>query len=416
MAGLVAHNNISGIDNSNTNTNDTSDVEEGLVGAGTSDGGEGTGDGSGLMKVEEKDGIVAVGGGGAGSGGGGDKSSASLQQQLQQQHGNSNSDDNIQTKTTSSGADATTTTTTKKKKKTQREMNPMFKDVNETGSWGELSRKEVYIAIGVLAAVLVAVVVVVVTVVVTNGNNNNEEIVDAPTRSPTQAPTPMPAEEELTIVLDAIGSNPVTASLLDDLPNDPAFYEGLLLSLNGGDGSDASGATAAAAEGEAAATPQQLAMSWLLYEDTIKDPSQSTLRWAFASFYFQTGGADGTWTSSSSSSSSSTAEGWLSPTTPVCQWEHISCELNGNLQELDFDSVNLVAEQIPIELSLLSDVQSILLQNNQIQGTIDPDVFSVRQLPRLGLLYLNNNLLTGTVPEGLTQEESGGLRKLVSYL
>eukprot|EP00529_Nitzschia_sp_RCC80_P023434 CAMPEP_0113458850 /NCGR_PEP_ID=MMETSP0014_2-20120614/10136_1 /TAXON_ID=2857 /ORGANISM="Nitzschia sp." /LENGTH=457 /DNA_ID=CAMNT_0000350389 /DNA_START=290 /DNA_END=1660 /DNA_ORIENTATION=- /assembly_acc=CAM_ASM_000159 len=339
------------VENNTKNVTGGDDVEEGLGG-----GGEGSPGGL-MMKSEDKDGIVA---------------------QQQQQNNNNN-----------------TSSTKKKKQKQQREMNPKFKDVNETGSWGELSRKEVYIAVGVLVAVLVAVVVAVVAVVVTNNNNNNDtEIVDAPTRSPTQAPTPMPVEEELMIVLDGIGSNPVTASLLDDLPNDPSFYEGLLSS---------GGSTTPA-------TPQQMAMSWLLYEDTIKDPSQSTQRWTFASFYFQTGGGDGTWTSASASTSAT--EGWLSPTTPVCQWEHISCELNGNLQELDFDSVNLVADQIPVELSLLTDVQSILLQNNQLQGEIDPDVFSVNQLPRLGLLYLNNNFLTGPIPEGLTQEESGGLHTL----
>jgi hypothetical protein len=238
----------------------------------------------------------------------------------------------------------------------------------------------------------VTVVIVASVVVTKNNKNNNEVIVDAPTRSPTFAPTPLPPSDELAVVLDAIGSNPVTAALIGDLPNDPAFYEGLFAVPS----SDTETTTTAAN----VVTPQQRAMSWLLYEDTMKDPARSTYRWALASIYMQTGGIDGLWTSS---------ESWLSPS-EVCDWEHVTCELNGDLQELDFDSVNLVTDKIPIELALLTEIQSILLPNNQISGTIDPDIFSVQNLPRLGLLYLNNNTLTGPIPEGLTRE-SGGLRK-----
>jgi hypothetical protein len=252
----------------------------------------------------------------------------------------------------------------KKTTKKKPEMNPKFKDVQETGKWGEMSNKEMFIAIAAFVLIVVAVVVVVV-VVVLNTDSTQAEFVPAPTRAPTPPPTTIPASEELAIVRMNILNSPVTSPLASDLPDDPSFYEGLM-----DDGS---------------ASPQQKAMEWLLYQDQLKDPEESTLRWAMASIYYQMGGPN--WASS---------EGWLS-SDPVCEWEHVHCNAaSGTLQEIDLDEQG-VTGNIALEFALLGDdIQSILMKRNQITGPIPGKVFA--SLPSLGILYLDNNQLTGTVP------------------
>lgn len=266
---------------------------------------------------------------------------------------------------------------TKKIKKVKPEMNPKFKDVQETGKWGEMSRRELYIAAAIFFVILV-VISIVVGVLVSKNNGDSDasgagiEYIPAPTKAPTMPPTSIPVDLELALVRDEVNLLDATLPLLQDLPNTAAFYEGLMDDVN--------------------ATPQQKAMAWLLFQDQLKDPAESALRWALASIYFQMGGQE--WAS---------AEGWLS-NDPLCTWEHISCD-RGTLQEIDLDQKNLTGN-IALEFALLGSIQSIFLRQNRITGTIPAAVFAA--LPRLGLLYLDHNLLNGTVPVELL--DNGGLR------
>jgi hypothetical protein len=265
---------------------------------------------------------------------------------------------------------------TKKSKKKKPEINSKFKDVQETGNWGEMPKRELYIAASIFCVILV-VVLTVVGVVVSKNDGDSEASADgvqyipAPTRAPTMPPTSIPIALELALVRDDINLLDATVSLLDDLPTDAAFYEGLA---------------------DVDATPQQKAMAWLLYQDQLKDPAESATRWALASIYFQMGGPG--WTSS---------EGWLGNDS-FCTWEHISCD-RGTLQEIDLEENN-VTGNIALEFALLGSMQSIFLRRNKITGTIPASVFVA--LPRLGLLYLDNNLLNGTVPAELL--DNGDLR------
>ena len=196
----------------------------------------------------------------------------------------------------------------KKKKQPPREMNPKFKDVKESGSWGKpVSAKEKYIAIGVFAALVVGAIVAVVVVLTTGGEKEPEIITPAPkpTDSPSAAPTEISDDKLLTGVLDNVYDDEYTTFLADVLPLRAAEYEGLMDDPN--------------------ASPQERAMSWLLYEDEWKFSTDATIRFAMASIFYQMGGQEswknkGNWTSSYD----------------LCEWEGISCEpITGNLRELD---------------------------------------------------------------------------------
>jgi hypothetical protein len=253
--------------------------------------------------------------------------------------------------------------------KTMPDMNPRYKDVQETGQWGDLSSREFYIAIAAFLLLIIAVVLAVVFLVILPGNGDgNEVIVPAPTNPPSMPPTKIPPQEELALVLAAIEKSPFTASLVEDdaqMPNDPTFYKGLL--------------------DDDSSTPPQKAIDWLLFQDDFKDSEQSVVRFALVSFYFQMGGPN--WVSS---------EGWLT-SEHLCEWEHISCDARKVLQELDLGEQNMTGT-LPMDIALLGGtaIRSIILSRNNISGPIPGGVLA--SLPSLGILYLNNNAFTGTIP------------------
>jgi hypothetical protein len=244
-------------------------------------------------------------------------------------------------------------------------MNPKFKDVQETGAWGEIGKREVYVAVGVFVTIVIVAIAVVLAIVLPGSSSSSDEDV-------------VTVEERTVRTLEnvraEISSNDVTAPLVEGLPDDPAFYKQL---LDEGESSTGGG------------TPQQQAMAWLLFVDEPRDQQgrQATVRWALASMYYQLGGPE--WVSS---------EGWLEPI-PVCDWEHLVCDTRGVLQQVDMGELNLVGD-IPLEIALLGEnIQSISFKRNGLTGEIPADVFA--SLPRLGMLYLDHNDLTGTVPASL---------------
>jgi len=251
-------------------------------------------------------------------------------------------------------------------KKKKREINPRFKDVKETGQWGEISRTERRV-VGGICAIVVIIAVVVIAVVVSSADEEETTIEKfPPTSSPSAAPTDITIAAQLDIVLDAIGSSDFTSELLVDLPNEEAFYEGLM--------------------DDPSATPQQRAMSWLLYEDERALTAEVALRWALGSLFYQLNGE--VWTVS---------EGWLS-NDHICEWAKIECDINLNIRELVLSDNNL-AGTIPNELAMMEDLRSIWLNDNQMTGTIPGAMLG--SLPRLSFLYLNGNSLTGTIPTSL---------------
>ena len=126
-----------------------------------------------------------------------------------------------------------------------------------------MSQKKIYIAVGIFVTIIVIVVAVVLAVVLPN-NNNSSSSDDGVTIQ----------QRTLDNVLTEIGSNDVTASLVEGLPDDPAFYQQLWEEYTDGITIGSGG------------TPQQQAMAWLLYGDETRNQGQqATVRWALASMY-----------------------------------------------------------------------------------------------------------------------------------
>jgi hypothetical protein len=236
------------------------------------------------------------------------------------------------------------------------EMNPLFKDVEDTGKWGEIGPKEVcrVVAIGSLVVISVAVALWLAL-----GSG--------------EAVPPPGADLKLDSVLQAFNASNYTSN--SDLPREVDFYKGLAT--------------------QNSAPAQYRAISWLLFDDGYYSEQEFALRVALASLYYCLGGES--WKNSTN---------WLS-SKKACDWKGVECDLRtGKFLELNLDGNNLNGT-IPNEVALLQDVSTIWLSNNKLEGTIPGGAFA--ELPKLTVLFLENNQLTGTVPEKLG--ESVGLGK-----
>ena len=268
------------------------------------------------------------------------------------------------------------------KKKPKREINPLYKDVKETGKWGDLSKAEM-IGVGiVLVLIIVGVVVAVLyfTVFKDDDTNVETELIPQETSPPTPAPTPIPPEEKLASITAALGSFTPTTGLLDGLSDDTVFY------VDKGPTED----------GACLSEPHVCAMYWALYEDDFA-PAQDDLvnRFALASIYYSMGGHE--WLNSSN---------WLADSS-YCEWYGIECERVGTaVEELDLSSNNLKGE-IPEELILLQSIEVISFKENQVSGILDGDLFA--SLGGLYVLYVQDNNLTGPIPSNL--RDNGSLCK-----
>lgn len=260
----------------------------------------------------------------------------------------------------------------KKPKKPKPEMNPDWKEVKETGAWGQVSTRDIVIAVVVSVVALVGVVVGVVLGL----RKDDDDSSVGGTKAPTMAPTMIPPETELIYALNAIDHSDYTYLYQQDLPQTVEEYEGLM--------------------DDTSATPQARAMSWLLYDDTRDISNEAGERWALASLFYYWKGSN--WNS---------AKNWLSSES-ACEWEHISCDaLTGQIQEITLDSNNLVGT-IPPEIALLNTTQSLWLKNNSLTGPLPNEVFG--SMPRLSILYLDKNQLTGTISVAI--RNSGSLNSL----
>jgi DNA-binding SARP family transcriptional activator len=87
------------------------------------------------------------------------------------------------------------------------------------------------------------------------------------------------------------------------------------------------------------------------------------------------------------------SSGWLSDTTP-CNWFGVVCRV-GSVVELNLPDNNLRGN-IPLEISLLTNLKTLNLEFNQLSGSIPPELGNLSQLE---FMFLNGNSgLSGSIP------------------
>mmetsp|Transcript_9837 Transcript_9837/g.22711 ORF Transcript_9837/g.22711 Transcript_9837/m.22711 type:complete len:247 (-) Transcript_9837:1390-2130(-) len=225
---------------------------------------------------------------------------------------------------------------------------------------------------GVIALIVIAVVVVVIVLVV-NGGGGGEEPVAARTPAPTPAPTrppDTPASVQLNAILTLTENNTYAAERLDVLPSTVAGYEGQENNV------------------EVASTVR--AASWIMFSDPVdRNPSSPwfVVRYTLATLFYNFGGEG--WTNRT---------GWLTGNSP-CDWFGITCDrLRNHVQEIDLSRNNLVGT-IPPEINFLSDLRALWLRENKLTGTLP--ALALGTLPSLTILYLEDNMLSGTISADL---------------
>jgi len=127
-------------------------------------------------------------------------------------------------------------------------------------------------------------------------------------------------------------------------------------------------------------SPQSRAKVWALSEN---GPS-TVQRYILAVFYFSFQG-DG-WRQ---------RKGWLNPSSE-CTWKGITCN-NRNEVSMLWLTDNFLVGSLPMELSYLSTIDTITLNDNDISGPLPISYFT--QLIHLRQLSLYNNRLTGRIPD-----------------
>ena len=279
-----------------------------------------------------------------------------------------------------------TTTTTSTTKKKPREKNEHFKDLEENGSWGVVSKKEKYVVFGLLVAAVIAVVVAVVLLI---GNKEDPTAPPSPKAAArTPAPSMAPPEVDPEFQFDAIYKILQNNTFVDTTPLD-AIREGGVEGLEG----------LASDETQVALVR---AMSWILYEDMLDVPPEDSFllpRYALALLYYHFGGEN--WVIPGDTSN------WLSRE-HACDWQGVVCNrFNTRVEELDFEGFGLTGS-IPPEINLFQDINSLVLARNQLTGT--PPFLAIGSLPRLTILFLNNNQLEGSLDDDLNA--NGVLSKL----
>lgn len=226
--------------------------------------------------------------------------------------------------------------------------NPRFRDVEETGQWGELQRKEIY---GVLFfATLVVISVAAIVFWISFLSTTKEAEVSH-------------ARAKLDFVLGILQARNHTFTSIE-MPSDTKFYSNVV--------------------DDESSPAYHRAMKWFL-SDTFALHEEFFLRFVLASLYFELGGE--AWKNSTN---------WLT-LAKTCDWCGVECALgNIHFQGLILDNNGLLGT-LPPTIALLGNVSNIWLSDNQIFGTIPGEALS--KLSKLAVLLLDNNRLSGTIPD-----------------
>jgi Leucine-rich repeat (LRR) protein len=138
-------------------------------------------------------------------------------------------------------------------------------------------------------------------------------------------------------------------------------------------------------------SPQDLAFRWTITDPAFVEyaPTQRLTRFALATFYYATGGAN--WINN---------EGWLTDSNE-CTW--YSAAPSGSCTVDDFTNLELgensLAGTLPLEVGMLSNLLVLRAEDNaELQGTLPS---TIADLSVLRQLELPNNGLVGSVPDQL---------------
>lgn len=231
-------------------------------------------------------------------------------------------------------------------------------DVDQTGRWGKkVSKKEI-----ILVVVLMMVAIIAGVVFSTRSRADNAVTISpTPFMSPT-IPTRIDPPAQLDAILAVLRNNAFTNQTT--YPNSAEYY----------------------ADSGWMTTPQERAISWLLYENPV-DFSPSSLplmyRYALTTLYYALGGEN--WIISNE---------WLSRE-HICQWYGVLCNrLQTEIQQLHLGD-NGLRGVLPSEINLLQGLISLILSNNHIYG--EPPQLAIGSLPHLTSLFLNNNQFNGPI-------------------
>lgn len=242
----------------------------------------------------------------------------------------------------------------KKSKKEEQplEKNADFVDVEKTGRWGQVSKTEVYIVAIIMILIVVGVVAALVVFLGDGGSKDDDRKAGAANKL-----TPMLTPEEQTeLIRTALKDNALTADVWNHSHEFGNFY------------------------GQA--------VKWVVDVDVGAFDRQADIlpRFALAALYYSSNGI--TW---------SNQEGWLSDSDVCDGWYGVVCDKFGNVVELELSKNNLLGDFPAGPLSLLKTLESIRLDNNQLEGNLADEFFET--MPNLQFLYVQHNRLGGTVPQ-----------------
>lgn len=269
------------------------------------------------------------------------------------------------------------------------------KDVGETGRWGSRSKREIIVVV-VLVTMIIAGTVC--AVVFTREDKPREQ-------EPVNFEGPIGEsyiDEETGLRVSAYQLPVPPATQISDA-DELAFVRDILLTNYTGNytGYEAIPAAIESLVGKAddtKADPVVRAASWLVTVDQTNVQEHALTRFALAVIYYTTGGAG--WKNNSE---------WLSAANH-CDWYGVACcqDVPASRFCAEFDSLNLVeidlydnnlVGTIPHSFEVLTDLQSLFLNENWLTGEIPATAFGL--LPKFQKLYLSNNKLSGKIPPGL---------------
>jgi len=251
--------------------------------------------------------------------------------------------------------------------------NRAFMDVEETGKWGTVSRREI---IGVVLALLLVVAGGVVGLIFwLDDNGPDVNIIGAPPDQPAEPSEKLYLSQQeyyRALILKIQDHGAVADTILRYFPENV-------------DDLDAS------------RDVYTEAAVWMCYTDDIPTKYESNIlpRFTLAVTYLANGGSALEWTN---------RHNWMT-VQDVCDWYGVTCDPAGEITEVDLSSNGLTGD-IHLAWNLLDECGSLFFSDNYLTGPIPGKAFG--NMANLVYLYLNNNLLTGEVPLSLKDTDSIG--------